>query len=93
MGIPVAVSLLGLGFLDRFVWLRDAPNTSLILQTVGALMIVTGGIWAAVERNLARMMGFALILDIGFSLMALGLAGGVSSDLYRGLFKTRSIFA
>ena len=89
--LPVAVSLLGLGFLDRFVWLRDAPNTSLILLTVGALMIVTGGIWASVERHLARMMGFALILDIGFSLLALGLAGGGGSDLYRGLFFTGMI--
>jgi NADH-quinone oxidoreductase subunit N len=86
--LPAAVSLLGLGFLDRFVWLKEAPSTSLILQTVGALMIVTAGIWAAVERNLARMMGFALILDIGFSLMALGLAGWGDSDLYRGLFFT-----
>jgi NADH:ubiquinone oxidoreductase subunit 2 (subunit N) len=84
--LPVAVSLLGLGFLDKFVWLKEAPSTSLILQTVGALMIVTAGIWAVVERNLARMMGFALILDIGFSLLALGLAGGGGSDLYRGLF-------
>jgi NADH:ubiquinone oxidoreductase subunit 2 (subunit N) len=78
--------MLGIGFLDRFVWLREAPNTSVILLTVGILMIVTGGIWAAVERHLARMMAFALILDIGFSLLALGLAGGVGSDLYRGLF-------
>ena len=84
--LPAAVSMLGLGFLDRFVWLKEAPSTSLILQTVGALMIVTAGIWASVERNLARMMGFALILDIGFSFMALGLAGGGGSDLYRGIF-------
>jgi NADH-quinone oxidoreductase subunit N len=84
--LPGAVSLLGLGFLDSFIWLREAAYTALVLQIVGALMILTGGIWAAVERHLARMMGFALILDIGFSLMALGLASESGSDLYRGLF-------
>ena len=84
--LPISVSLLGLGFLDRYVWLREAPNTAFILLTVGVLMIMSGGIWAAVERNLARMLAFALILDIGFSFLALGLASMVGSGLYRGIF-------
>lgn len=84
--LPVAVSLLGIGFLDRFVWLKESPNTSLLLQFVGVLMIVSAGIWAAVERHLARLMGFALILDIGFSMIAIGLASSGRSELFRGLF-------
>lgn len=84
--LPGAVTLLGLGFLERFVWLQNAPNTSLLLQGVGAFMILTAGIWASVERNLARMMGFALILDIGFSFMIIGLAILGEGEAFRSLF-------
>ena len=72
--LPIAVSIFGLGFLDRFVWMQENPSTVLLIQVFGAVMVVTAGIWAAVERNLSRMIGFAVILDIGFSLMAIGLA-------------------
>ena len=49
-------------------------------------MIVAAGVWAAVEKNLLRLVGFAVILDIGFSLLAISLA--ISSDqiTYRILF-------
>ena len=49
-------------------------------------MIVTAGVWAAVEKNLARMIGFAVILDIGFSLLAISLAIGNDPVTYRALF-------
>jgi NADH-quinone oxidoreductase subunit N len=49
-------------------------------------MVVTAGFWGAVERNLSRMVGFAVILDIGFSLLALSLVSGDDTGLYRNLF-------
>lgn len=84
--LPVAISILGLGFLDGFVWLKDYPSTGLLLQVVGVVMILTAGIWAAVERHLTRIMGFAVILDVGFSLIAVGLAVGSGNEFYRVLF-------
>jgi NADH-quinone oxidoreductase subunit N len=84
--LPIAVLMLGLGFLDNFVWIKEDPNTVLLLQVVGAFMIVTAGVWAAVEKNLARMIGFAVILDIGFSLLAISLAIGNDPVTYRALF-------
>ena len=83
--LPGAITLLGLGFLDRFVWLQNAPNTSDLLQGVGVLIIVTAGIWASVERNLARMMGFALMIDIGFSFLTIGLSTLGEGGPFRGL--------
>lgn len=84
--MPAAALLLGIGFLDSYVWLQENPNTVLLLQVTGALMIVAAGVWAAVEQNLMRLVGFAVILDIGFSLLAISLA--ISSDqiTYRILF-------
>jgi formate hydrogenlyase subunit 3/multisubunit Na+/H+ antiporter MnhD subunit len=84
--LPVVISIFGLGFLDRFVWLKDSPSTGLLLQVVGVVMILTAGIWAAVEKNLSRIMGFAVILDVGFSLIAVGLAVGSENEFFRVLF-------
>jgi formate hydrogenlyase subunit 3/multisubunit Na+/H+ antiporter MnhD subunit len=86
--LPVTISIFGLGFLDRFVWFKDNPNTALLLQIVGVVMVVTAGIWASVERHLARLMGFAVILDVGFSLISIGLAVGAEEEIYRVLFFT-----
>jgi formate hydrogenlyase subunit 3/multisubunit Na+/H+ antiporter MnhD subunit len=86
--LPVAISIFGLGFLDRFVWLKDSPNTALLLQVVGVVMVLTAGIWAAVEKHLARIMGFAVIVDVGFSLIAVGLAVGTGNEFFRVLFIT-----
>lgn len=86
--LPGAITLLGLGFLDRYVWLQNAPNISDLLQGVGVLMIVTAGIWASIERNLARFMGFALMVDIGFSLLIVGLSTIEDGGAFRGLLFT-----
>jgi NADH:ubiquinone oxidoreductase subunit 2 (subunit N) len=84
--LPIAITLLGLGFLDNFTWMKEDPGTSILLRSVGGLMVVMAGFWAAAERNLARLMGFALIMDIGFSLVAIGLASGEAYETYRGIF-------
>ncbi len=84
--LPIAISFFGLGFLDSFIWFKENPNTALLLQIVGVVMVVTAGIWAAVERHLGRLMGFAILLDVGFSLITIGMAIGTEDVIYRVLF-------
>lgn len=67
------VSLFGLGFFDRFVWLRDSEIAYLLLRYVGALMLLVGGVWAALERNWGRMLGHYIIAETGVSLLAIGI--------------------
>lgn len=67
--------LFGASFLDRYTWLREAPQMSIVLRSVGLLMLVTGGVSAAFQRHLGRMMGYAFISGTGFSLMALSISG------------------
>lgn len=86
--LPLAVLLLALSFLERFVWLREMPGTFQLLRGVGALMVFTGGLWSAVQKNLGRMMGFTLILETGFSLLALSLVQGEQADFFLGVFFT-----
>jgi formate hydrogenlyase subunit 3/multisubunit Na+/H+ antiporter MnhD subunit len=80
--LPVLISLFGLGFIDRFIWLREAPEVYLGLRLIGGIMVVVGGVWAAVETHLGRMMGYAAISETGISLMAVSIGGREGVILY-----------
>lgn len=72
--LPGVAFFLVLGFLDRYSWLRTNPLMPPSLQAVGALMVLTGGIWATFQTDVRRMMGYAIILESGFLMLALSLA-------------------
>lgn len=84
--LPPAGLQLGLSFLERFGWLREMAGTYAFLRGIGALMVFTGGLWAAFQKNLGRLMGFSLILEIGFSFLALSLTNGDQASLFMGIF-------
>jgi len=75
--LPGVALFLTLGFLDSYSWLRDNPNLPTILQLVSTIMVVTGGIGAALQKELKRMFGYAVVFESGFSLLALGLRTSV----------------
>ncbi|MBI4732477.1 MAG: hypothetical protein HY781_10235 [Chloroflexi bacterium] len=79
---PTVTMFFGLGFLDRYAWLRDAAVLPSILTTVGVLMIFTGGLLAFFQRHLGRMMGYAVIAETGFSLLGLGLGGSYGLNTF-----------
>jgi NADH:ubiquinone oxidoreductase subunit 2 (subunit N) len=49
-------------------------------------MIVTSGIWAAFQNRLDRILGYALIFEIGLSFINISLAQSSSLTTYLGLF-------
>ncbi len=78
--LPGIVSLIALSILDRYSWLRQDEVVFLLLRSAGTLMIITGGVFAAFQRHLARMMGYAFIVDLGISFLALGVSQGPTGD-------------
>lgn len=72
---PTAIMFFGLGFLDRYAWLRDSTALGAALTAVGAIMVVSAGLLAMFQRHLGRLMGHAVIIETGFSLLGLGIGG------------------
>ena len=71
--LPTTTIIFGAGFIDRYSWLRSAPELVTVLRLAGLVMVVTGGIFAAFQRNLARILSYGAIAETGFSILALSL--------------------
>ena len=71
--LSTATLLFAASFLNRYAWLREFPELTTALRGAGLLMIVSGGLWAAFQRHLGRMMGYAAVMNTGFALLSLSL--------------------
>ncbi len=71
--LPTAVLFFMLIFFDRYSWLRNDPIVYQALQMMGAVMIVAGGLWCAVQKNIGRAFGFVILVETGFSLLIVGM--------------------
>ena len=87
---PTVGMFFGVSFLDRYAWLRETGAVSSILVTVGILMVVTAGLFSLLQRHLGRLMGYAVMLQNGFSFICLGL-GGATMDIFILLFLPRLV--
>ncbi len=83
--------LVGLGFVDGFGLLRASPALFRVIGQLGALMVVTAGLWAAFQKDLARLMGYGVIVETGFSLLAISLSSHTGDVLFASMFIPRMI--
>jgi formate hydrogenlyase subunit 3/multisubunit Na+/H+ antiporter MnhD subunit len=85
--LPFSVMLVGLNYLDRFVWMQSEEIIFEGLAYLGAVMVLLGGLWASFQENIGRMLGFAAMLEIGLSLLAVSLTNiSQISDPALGIF-------
>jgi formate hydrogenlyase subunit 3/multisubunit Na+/H+ antiporter MnhD subunit len=66
--LPTIVTTIFIRFSNQYPWLLDLD----ILIFLGILMIFAGGLWAVFQNDLGRLLGYAVIIEIGYSILALG---------------------
>ena len=71
--LPTTTFIFFLEFFNSYNWLREQAILFSIIQVLGIVMIVLGGLFAAFQRSLSRLLGYAVMVEIGFSLLALSL--------------------
>lgn len=71
--IPTVILILIIDYLNGFAWLRDADIFYSALTVTGSIMVISGGIWAACYKSMRRLMGYAIIIETGLSLISIGL--------------------
>ena len=84
--LSLVILLLGMDFLNEYIWLWNFPGLAGAFRLVGALMVATGGIWAAFEQDLKRIFAYAVIVENGFSLLALGLHNSIGLEITTLMF-------
>lgn len=75
-----------LSFLGQNQWLLEATSILAIIRFAGVLMVATGGAWAAFQRNLGRLLGYAVVIEVGLSLITIGIPNG---DLHYAMLVPR----
>lgn len=71
--LPTVTIIFYAGFIDRYSFIRSSPQLVTALRFAGLAMVVTGGVFAAFQRHLARIMSYGAIAETGFSMLALSL--------------------
>jgi NADH-quinone oxidoreductase subunit M len=79
---PCVTLFYGLEYLDTYTWLREAAQLQMVLTATGVLMVVSSGFLAAFQRRLGRLLGLAVIMESGYSLLAFSLGGALGLNTF-----------
>jgi NADH-quinone oxidoreductase subunit N len=79
--LPTIILLLAMEFLNTYIWLRNFELLSSALSIAGLIMVITAGVLSAFQRDLRRLFGYAVVMENGFSLLALGLGSRVGMEI------------
>jgi formate hydrogenlyase subunit 3/multisubunit Na+/H+ antiporter MnhD subunit len=72
--MQTALSVFLLIFIDQYAWLRNLPQVYTSLRWVGVIMITFSGLAAALQQNLERQFGYIIMMETGYSLLAISSA-------------------
>ncbi len=72
------VLLLMLNLLQSYSWLSEDPQVFRALRLGGLLTAVVGGLLAFAQRDFGRLLGYAVLSDVGCTLVALSVASPVA---------------
>ena len=88
--LPGFIGVLGLQLIDRYAFLRNAPEFFTLVRTVGIMSIFAGGALVLVQRHAGRLLGYAALIETGMLLIAAGSGSESGARLFFPLFAARS---
>lgn len=71
--IPIGISFLSVNYIEKYSQFNIPFKIAIIIRLMGIVMSLLGGVWAAFDDHLGRIMGFSAISDTGMSLLAISL--------------------
>jgi len=87
--LPITILIILLTFLNQYAWLRTLPNLFNTLSLLGIMMIVIGGMYISIQNHLGRAFGYAVMIEIGFSILSIGLIPQIGTGTFSMLFFPR----
>jgi len=87
--LPITILIILLTFLNQYAWLRTLPNLFNTLLLLGIMMIVIGGMYISIQNHLGRAFGYAVMIEIGFSILSIGLIPQIGTSTFSMLFFPR----
>jgi NADH-quinone oxidoreductase subunit N len=70
--LPEVISLFAFNIFGRYTWLQGSQLLPPFFSLLGLIMIIGGGFWSIFQKNLGRIFGYAVITEIGLSMIAIG---------------------
>ena len=80
-----------LGFLDSFGWLRESVELASRLRWAGVVTIGFGTLWAASQHDSPRLMAYAVVADVGVTLLLLGQFEAPAYQIALGMAGSRAV--
>lgn len=78
-----------LDYLQTYPWLDESPYWSSALAVLGIGTVVLGGLLGTTRRGWGALLGYAVVVDTGMLVLALGRGGAVGVELERAMMLTR----
>ena len=71
--LPIVTLLIIMNYISSLTWLKSATYLVPVLRTVGTIMVVYTGVFAATEKDLKRLLAYTVSMETGFALLMLSL--------------------
>jgi formate hydrogenlyase subunit 3/multisubunit Na+/H+ antiporter MnhD subunit len=78
-------------FLDVYPWLRESEIASQALRVGGGVSLAVGVLFATSQRDVRKVLGYLIVADIGFTLLAMGAFTNEGYRLALGMTASRIV--
>ena len=83
--------IFALYFFENYPWIRESSFLPGIIRMLGIVTVVSSGILVAFQEDLKRIMAHAILMETGFSLLAISFFTSVGLNIFFALLIQRTI--